>query len=106
LIVPFPSKPTIVPKSIDLIEPSEVIIAGLKVPKYNLGFFGLSFGVTYENFVVRLTELNPKTLTRPAAEEAWLTLIHQAYREWHPHLALYDEQKKKDMRKKATAQVC
>ena len=105
LVVPIPPNPTNIP-IIDLTEPSPIIVAGLKVHEYPGGFFGLAFGVTYENFVVHLAELNPKTLTRPAAEEAWLIRIHQAYREWKPHIALYDEQKKNDLRKKATAQVC
>jgi hypothetical protein len=83
-----------------------VTIAGLKVPQYAHGFLGIAFAVTYENFVVCLTELNPKTLTRPAAEQAWLEIVHQSYREWSPCPEEYTDQEKKDLRKKATAQVC
>ncbi|PMD46255.1 hypothetical protein L207DRAFT_628829 [Hyaloscypha variabilis F] len=82
-----------------------VTIAGLKVPQYAHGFLGIAFAVTYENFVVCLTELNPKTLTRPAAEQAWLEIVHQSYREWSPCPEEYTDQEKKDLRKKATAQI-
>jgi hypothetical protein len=54
----------------------------LTLPTYNCTFPELVSDVTYKNFVIRLGELNPLTLTRSAAEEAWKSLITQKGKEW------------------------
>jgi hypothetical protein len=82
-------------------------IAGLKIPNYIFccGFYELVFSITYGKFLVGLAKLNPNSLTRAAAEEAWWTITQEKFREWDPPAEVYDQNKKKLLRKMASSQV-
>jgi hypothetical protein len=82
-------------------------IAGLKIPKYIscCGFYELVFSITYGKFLVGLAKLNPNSLTRAAAEEAWWTITQEKFREWDPPSEVYDQEKKRLLRKMASSQV-
>lgn len=82
-------------------------IAGLKIPNYIFccGFYELVFSITYGKFLVGLAKLNPNSLTRAAAEEAWWTITQEKFREWDPPAEVYDQDKKKLLRKMASSQV-
>jgi hypothetical protein len=83
-------------------------IAGLKIPNHIscCGFYELVFSITYGKFLVGLAKLNPNSLTRAAAEEAWWTITQEKFREWDPPSEVYDQEKKRLLRKMASSQVC
>jgi hypothetical protein len=86
----------------------DITIAGLKIPNYRYiyGFYGLAFGLSYKKFLIRLAELNPTTLNRPAAEKVWQTLTCEKYKEWNPDPKQYSAQKKRRLLRDAHSQVC
>ena len=85
----------------------DVAIARLKSPnyRYTYDFRSLAFGLTYKKFTIRLAELNPHTLTRPAAEKAWQALIRAKFKEWKPNPKLYSQEKKRRLLRDALDQV-
>jgi hypothetical protein len=89
------------------LQKQDLTIAGLKIPShvYCCGFYELVFSITYGKFLVGLAKLNPKSLTRAAAEEAWWTITQQKFKEWEPNPEVYDQEKKRLARKIAASQV-
>jgi hypothetical protein len=85
----------------------DVAIAELKTTNYRYthNFRELAFGLTYKKFTIRLAELNPHTLTRPAAEKAWQALIRGKFKEWKPNPKLYSQEKKRRLLRDALDQV-